>query len=116
MVNQVEMHPYFSRIDLVDFCKENQIQLQAYSPFAHGDYLHELLKNENLMFLAKKYGKTIGQIILRWFVQRDIAVIPQSANPIHLKENISIFDFELSDKDILKINELDKNLSYGPHS
>lgn len=116
MVNQVEMHPYYNRLDLVEFCKDNHIVVQAFSPFAHGDYLHELLHNETLLNLSKKYHKTISQIIIRWFVQRSISVIPQSSNPIHIKENIDVFDFELTDKEINCINKLDKNQSYGSFS
>lgn len=116
MVNQVEMHPYFNRLDLVEFCQENNIVVQAFSPFAHGDYLQELLRNELLKNLSNKYGKTIGQIILRWFVQRGISVIPQSSNPLHLKENINVFDFELTDLEIVEINKLDKNISFGSFS
>ena len=116
MVNQVEMHPYYNRLELVDFCNENQIVLQAFSPFAHGDYLRELLNNKVLQGLSQKYNKTIGQIILRWFVQRNISVIPQSSNPIHIKENIDIFDFELQDSEVNDINSLNRNTSYGSFS
>lgn len=116
MVNQVEMHPYFSRLDLVDFCQDNNIQIQAFSPYAHGDYLKELLQNEYLQTLSLKYHKTICQIIMRWFVQRSISVIPQSSNPIHIKENIDVFDFELQESEIMRINAMDKNLSYGSFS
>ena len=116
MVNQVEMHPYYNRLELVDFCQENDIAVQAFSPFAHGDYIQELLHNDLLLKLSKKYGKTIGQIILRWFVQRRISVIPQSSSPLHLKENIDVFDFELQKAEIDSINNLDKNISYGSFS
>lgn len=116
MVNQVEMHPYYNRLELVDFCRSNHIQVQAFSPYAHGDYLMELLRNECLLKLSEKYDKTVCQIIIRWFVQRNISVIPQSSNPLHIRENIDVFDFELQESEINQINQLDKNTSYGSFS
>ncbi len=116
MVNQIEMHPYYNRKELVDFCQENDIQVMAFSPFAHGDYLHELLSNPVLIALAKKYNKSITQIILRWFVQNEIAVIPQSKSPNHIKENIDIFNFSMDENDLRKVDSLDKDLSYGSFS
>lgn len=116
MINQVEMHPYYNRLQLVEFCQENNIQVQAFSPFAHGDYLLDLLHNEELKKLSAKYQKTVCQIIVRWFVQRNISCIPQSANPLHIKENIEVFDFELQQSEINTINTLNKNTSYGSFS
>ena len=116
MVNQIEMHPYYNRRDLIDYCNEHSIQVMAFSPFAHGDYLKELIHNEYLIRIAQKYGKSVSQVILRWFVQQGVVVIPQSANPIHLKENIEIFDFDLTDSEMGKIDMLEKNLSYGSFS
>lgn len=116
MVNQIEMHPYYNRRKLVEYCKEHDIQIMAFSPFAHGDYLRELIKNEDLNAIAMEYGKTVGQVILRWFIQQGVVVIPQSANPIHLKENIDIFDFELTNAEMDVIYNLEKNLSYGSFS
>ncbi len=116
MVNQIEMHPYFNRKELVDFCKQQEIQVMAFSPFAHGDYLQELMKNPELVKLSMKYNKTVTQIILRWFIEQEVVVIPQSKSTQHLVENIDIFDFKLTDDEISNINSLNKDMSYGSFS
>ena len=116
MVNQVEMHPYHSRRDIVDFCVDNGIQVEAYSPFAHGDALTELIKDKDLTAMAYRYHKSVPQIILRWLVQRGIVVVPRSTKSQHLKECIDIFDFNLTETEIEKINSLDKGQSYGVRS
>ncbi len=116
MINQVELHPFFQRNDLLEFCKDNGIQLMAFSPFAHGDHMKEILQNEMLKNISAKYNKTIGQIILRWFVQRGIVVIPQSSNPKHIQENINVFDFCLTDEEMEHMASIDQNQSYGSFS
>ncbi len=116
LVNQLEMHPYYNRREIVDFCKEHDIQVMAFSPLAHGDYLHELLNNPMLKEIAGGYGKTVTQVILRWFVDKRICVVPNSKSALHLKENIDIFDFKLNKSEIESIDSLNKNLSFGPHT
>ncbi len=116
MLNQIELHPFYQRKDLRDFCKDNDIQVMAFSPFAHGDHMKELLQIETLKTISVNHNKTIGQIILRWFVQNGIVVIPQSSNPKHIQENIDIFDFNLEDEEMDSISHIDRNQSYGSFS
>ena len=112
-VNQVEFHPYVVQPKLVEFCKEKGIQFESWSPL--GAIKNELLKDKVLVELAKKYNKTTAQIVLRWNIEKGVVTIPKSSNKERQKENISIFDFELSKEDIAKIDSLDKNERVGSH-
>ena len=109
MVNQVEFHPYLVQQPLIDFCKQNNIQYQAWSPLMQGNVINiDLLKE-----LAVKYKKTVTQIVLRWNLQKGAVTIPKSVRPERIIENSQIFDFELSDEDMKKIDNLDKNSRLG---
>lgn len=110
MVNQVELHPLLTQVELRDFCKKNDIQIEAWSPLAQG----ELLDNAVLKEIADKHGKSTAQVILRWDLQSEIVTIPKSIKEDRIVENASIFDFELSQEDMAKINELNKNHRVGP--
>src|SRR5690625_3961608 len=105
-VNQVECHPYLQQNELKQFCKENDILLEAYSPLMNGQ---TVLQDEVIGQLAEKHGKTAAQIILRWHLQTDVIVIPKTVTPSHMSENLDVFDFELSQEDMDKIASLDKN-------
>lgn len=106
MVNQVEFNPKLVQKDLIEFCKKNNIQLEAWSPLMRGKIFEiELLKD-----LAKKYKKTIPQIVLRWDLQMGVVSIPKSVTPSRIKDNSDIFDFEISKEDMDKICELDENM------
>ena len=109
MVNQIEIHPQSSKNDMLSYCEENNIQLVAWSPIMRG----KLFSNELMIGLAEKYKKTIAQIILRWHMQRGVIPIPKSSNEERIKENLSIFDFELSNDDMMIIDLLNEgdNLS-----
>lgn len=104
MVNQIEIHPQSSKNDMLSYCEENNIQLVAWSPIMRG----RLFSNELMIGLAEKYKKTIAQIILRWHVQRGVIPIPKSSNEERIKENLNIFDFELSNDDIRTIDLLNE--------
>lgn len=104
MVNQVEIHPQSSKSDMLRYCEANNIQLVAWSPIMRG----KLFSNELILGLAEKYKKTIAQIILRWHVQRGIIPIPKSSNEGRIKENLSIFDFKLSNDDMSIIDSLNE--------
>ncbi|MDU2489107.1 MAG: aldo/keto reductase [Clostridium celatum] len=104
MVNQIEIHPQSSKNDMLSYCEENNIQLVAWSPIMRG----KLFSNNLMIDLAEKYKKTIAQIILRWHVQRGIIPIPKSSNEERIKENLSIFDFELSNNDMRTIDSLNE--------
>lgn len=111
--NMIECHPYFSNKDLIAFCKSKGIKLIARSPLAHGVILPQLTKDKGLEEMSRKYGCAIPQLILRWIVQQDMVALVRSANPEHIKENIRILDFELTDDDISYIDGLNINKSYG---
>lgn len=109
MVNQFELHPLHTRKSLVDYCKALNIQVQAYSPLAVIN--KKLFNSPVLKTLANKYGKSIAQIILRCDIDQGIMPIPKSGNPVRLLENISIFDFELTNEEINEIHLLNENFS-----
>ncbi len=105
-VNQVEFNPYLYLESLLNRCKSDGIQLQAYSPLLRGLKFND----PKLVDLANKYSKTAAQIIIRWALQQGISTIPKSANPSRIKENFNVFDFEISAEDILKMNRFNENL------
>ena len=104
MVNQIEIHPQSSKNDMLSYCEENNIQLVAWSPIMRG----RVFSNELIIGLSEKYKKTIAQIILRWHVQRGVIPIPKSSNKERIKENLNIFDFEISNEDMKIINSLNE--------
>ena len=104
MVNQVEVHPESSKNEMLNYCIENNIQLIAWSPIMRG----KLFTNELMLNLSEKYQKSIAQIILRWHIQRGVIPIPKSSNKNRIKENLNIFDFKLSNKDMKSIDILNK--------
>ena len=99
-VNQIEFSPYLFLKNELDYCRQHQICLQAYTPLLRGQKFND----PRLQALAAKYNKTPAQIILRWAVQQGISTIPKSSNPERIKENFGIFDFVMSDEDILNMN------------
>lgn len=107
-VNQVEFHPLLTQLELRKFCKENKIQLEAWSPLMQGRLDLPLLTQ-----LADKYGKTPAQIVLRWDLQSEVVTIPKSVKEHRILENADIFDFELSDDDMEDIDNLNKNKRFG---
>ncbi|MHC4109883.1 MAG: aldo/keto reductase [Planctomycetota bacterium] len=106
-INQVELHPLLSQANLVEFCKKYGIKIMAYSPLARMN--DKLIKNQVLIDIAKKYKKTVPQIILRWDYQHQIVSIPKSSSSIRLKQNISIFDFNLLEDEMDLIDQLNIN-------
>ncbi len=110
VVNQVEYHPYLQQKELKVFCESHDIKLEAYSPLMNG---RDILQDNVINRLAEQYGKTSAQIILRWHLQTDVVVIPKSVTPSRIEENFHVFDFELSETDMNKIAELDRNYRVG---
>ena len=104
-VNQVECHPFFQQKDALKVMKEYGVQLEAWGPFAEGK--NNFFKNPILAELAAKYGKSVAQVALRWNVQRGVVVIPKSVHKERIQENFKIWDFELSDKDMETISDMD---------
>lgn len=108
-VNQIEVSPWYQEDKEVAFNKQQDIQTEAWAPFAEGK--HNIFTNETIANIGKKYGKSNGQVILRWLIQRGIVVIPKSVHKNRMEENFNVFDFELSAEDMKKMNSLDKHES-----
>lgn len=102
MVNQIEYHPGFMQKDTVDFCKKNNILIEAWSPLGQG----EVLNNPTLLSIAKKYNKSVAQVCIRWCLQNGTLPLPKSVTPYRIRENLSVYDFEISDEDMKTINSL----------
>ena len=109
-VLQTEVHPYFQERELKKFLERAGMVIQAWYPLGHGD--KALLEEPLFAELAKKYGKTNAQVILRWHIQAGNIVIPGSKNPTHIQENFDLFDFSLTGEEMEKIAALDKNTRY----
>ncbi len=105
-VNQVECHPFFQQEEMREICREYGIQMEAWAPFAEGK--KEIFQNDILSEIGKQYGKTSAQVILRWNIERGIAVIPKSSHEERIAQNIDVFDFRLSKEDMERIAELDR--------
>jgi len=108
-VNQIETHPFNQQIETQKFLQENNVQIESWGPFAEGK--HNIFQNELLLSIARKYGKTVAQVILHWLTQRDVVVIPKSVRKERIVENFNIFDFELSADDMDAIKTLDMKVS-----
>jgi diketogulonate reductase-like aldo/keto reductase len=105
-VNQVEFHPFLYQKDLLDFCKNNRIQIESYSPLTRGKKLdHHLIKA-----ISNKYGKTTAQILIKWNLQHGLVVIPKSIHENRILENSQVFDFIIEEEDMEKLNFLNENL------
>ena len=108
-VNQIEVNPWYQQDQEAKFAQSEDIRVEAWAPFAEGR--HDIFTNEAIAETAAKYGKSNGQVILRWLLQRGITVIPKSVHKNRMEENIDVFDFELSDDDMKKMASLNKNES-----
>lgn len=107
---QVEAHPYYPQTELKKILAETDMGLMAWYPLGHGD---KSLREEPIFTeLAKKYGKSNAQIILRWHIQSGNVVIPGSKNPDHIRDNFDIFDFTLTEEEMAKIAKIDKGVRY----
>ena len=111
-VIQNENHIYYQNTELQEYVKQYGIIIESWYPFGGRGHTSENFNNEVIKELAEKYNKTSAQIILRWQLQAGYIAIPGSKNPDHIKENISIFDFELSDEDMKKIYNINENRRY----
>jgi diketogulonate reductase-like aldo/keto reductase len=104
-VNQIETHPFYQRHEDQQFLEENGVQHESWAPFAEGK--NNTFSNELLVSIGDKYDKSAAQVVLRWLIQRGVVVIPKTVNKDRMKQNISVFDFELSDEDMKSIQSLD---------
>ena len=110
MINQVEYHPLLNQKHLLAYCKLNRIQFEAWSPLMQGYLTLPVLEE-----LSDKYRKTPAQIVLRWDIQNGVITIPKSVKPARIIENAGIFDFELSEEDMARLNNMNSNERFGPN-
>lgn len=108
-VNQIETHPFHQRAAEQQFLTENGIQTESWGPFAEGR--NNLFSNPVLTGIARRHGRSVAQVVLRWLLQRGIVSIPKSVRPARIAENFSIFDFALSGADMAEIEALDSGES-----
>ncbi|HEX7864921.1 MAG TPA: aldo/keto reductase [Variovorax sp.] len=108
-VNQVEVNPFHQQADSAAFMRDNGVQAEAWAPFAEGR--NNLFGNEALLGIGGKYGKSVGQVVLRWLVQRGIVALAKSVRKERMAENLNIFDFQLDDSDMARIAELETGTS-----
>ena len=116
-VNQIELHPYNAQTKLVEFCQYKNIAVTAYSPLGTPARAKEhnqevLIEDPKVLAIAQKHNKTASQVLLRWAIQRNTIVIPKSLSPEHLKANLDIFDFELTQDDMTTLTQMDRKLRY----
>lgn len=110
MVNQMEFHPHLVQQDLIDFCADNGVQYESWSPFMQG----KVFELDICADLASKYHKSVAQIILRYNLQKGVVAIPKSVHAKRIASNADIFDFELSDADITFLDGLETGERSGP--
>jgi len=109
MVNQIELHPQLPQQDFVDYLSDTDIQVEAWSPLMQGKFMEIDLFHD----LAKKYGKSPAQIVIRWHIQLGRVVLPKSITPSRIQENFNVYDFELSSDDMSAISALATNVRIG---
>lgn len=105
-IMQIEGHPFAQRKEAREFAAQYDMQVECWYPIGHAD--PELLENETLTAIASAHDKSVVQVILRWHMQEGLCAVPGSTNPDHIQENISIFDFELSNEEMEQIRSLDR--------
>ena len=108
-VNQIEVNPFNQQIETQKFLQENNVQVEAWAPFAEGK--NNIFKNELLIAIAKKHNKSVAQVILHWLIQRGIIAISKSIRKERMIENFKVLDFELSSVDMNSITTLDTKAS-----
>ncbi|MHA1268475.1 MAG: aldo/keto reductase [Candidatus Helarchaeota archaeon] len=106
VINQIEFHPYLYQKELLNYCNEQNIIVEAYSPLTKGIKLND----EKLAEIASRYSKSPAQILLRWALQKEVIVIPKSSNKTRIKENANIFDFTISKEDMELLDSFNENL------
>lgn len=111
MVNQIEFHPGMLQEEIVEFCKKHNILVEAWAPFSNG----QILNHPVLIEIAEKYNKSVAQLTLRWIIQKDIVPLPKSVTLERIKSNLEVFDFEISQQDVDKIDSLTDCSGSGLH-
>lgn len=110
-INQIELHPKLTQLETRQYCQEKGIAVESWSPLMQGG---ELLQDNTITGIANTHGKEPAQVILRWHIQSGLIVIPKSVTPERIHSNINIFNFELSDDEMQRINNLNQNKRIGP--
>lgn len=110
VINQIEFHPHLTQEEVRAYCKEKGIQVEAWSPLMNGSLLEESLIQQ----LASKYGKTPAQIVLRYDVQHGVVTIPKTMTPARMTENLTVFDFALTEDEMAQLDALNDGLRCGP--
>lgn len=105
---QNEIHPYYQENDVIPYMHRQGIVVEAWYPFGGRGHTSEMFADATISRIAQAHGKSSAQVILRWDLQKGVVVIPGSSNPDHIQENISVFDFELTDEEMAAINALDR--------
>ena len=108
-VVQNEIHPYYQENDVIPYVRSLGIVMEGWYPFGGRGYTEAMFSNETLIDIAKKHDVTVPQVILRWNLQKGVVVIPGTENPDYVRENLDVFDFELSSEEMDMINALDRN-------
>lgn len=103
MVNQIEFHPGFMQKEVVDFCRQHDILVEAWSPLGTG----KMLSNETLLSVADKYGCSVAQLCVRWVLQNGVLPLPKSITPSRIEENLNVDGFTISDEDMAIINAME---------
>ncbi|MDP4108487.1 MAG: aldo/keto reductase [Bacillota bacterium] len=106
-INQIERHPRLTQMPLIEYCRTKNIAVEAWSPL--GGDSSDILTNQTIINIGKKYNKSAAQTVIRWDLQSDVVVIPKSVHKERIKANIDVFDFELSDEDMKTIDRLNQN-------
>jgi diketogulonate reductase-like aldo/keto reductase len=109
VMTQNEIHPYYQEKEVREYMHRNGIVIEGWYPFGGRGWTQAMFSNETIKEIAEAHGKSPAQVILRWDLQHGVAVIPGSSNPDHQKENISVFDFELTPEEMARIDALDRN-------
>ena len=109
-LNQVEFHPFLYQAELLNYCKQNNIVLNAYRSLTNG----QKINNEVIGEIAKKYNKSNAKVLIRWCIQHGVITLPRSTKREHIEENRNVFDFEISEGDMNTIDALNENLHLSP--
>ncbi|ANZ33100.1 aldo/keto reductase [Staphylococcus carnosus] len=110
VIDQVEFHPYLTQEDLRKYLQAQHIQMESWSPLMNA----QILEDDTVKKIADEVGKSPAQVIIRWNIQHDVVVIPKSVTPSRIKENLDVFDFELSDSQMEQLDNLNEDKRVGP--
>ncbi|MFG0261329.1 MAG: aldo/keto reductase [Novipirellula sp. JB048] len=118
---QVELHPYLTQQKLLRFCRESEIAVTAFSPLGAQSYFQlnmaeageAVIEQAEIKAIASRHGRTPAQVVLRWGIQRGTAIVPKTSRPERLKENIALFDFQLTDQEMQTINAMDRHRRFN---